>query len=84
MHALCDLRRDRFHDCRIIVTENQRAVSAEIIDVLVAVDIPFARARGTLHIDRVRLQETTDVGYAVGQQCLRLLVHGSRAGVFSA
>ena len=80
MGALCGLRRDRFHDCRITVTKDQRAVSAEIIDVLVAVHIPFARARGPLHIDRVRLQEAADVGNAVRQQRFGTVVQGSGTG----
>jgi hypothetical protein len=67
MDALCGLPRDRLHDCRITVTKDESAVSAQIIDVLVAVHIPFARARGTLHIDRVWLQEAADVGNAVRQ-----------------
>ena len=42
MHSLCDLRRDRFENFRMIVPENQRAMAAEIIDVFVAIHIPFA------------------------------------------
>ena len=80
MYALRGLRRDRFHDCRLTVTKDQRAVSAEIIDVLVAVHIPFARARGPLHIDRVRLQEAADVGNAVRQQRFGPVVQGSGTG----
>ena len=82
MGALRGLRRDRFHDCRITVTKDQRAVSAEIVDVLVAVHIPFARARGPLHIDRVRLQEAANVGNAVRQQGFGPVVQGSGAGRF--
>ena len=60
----------------MVVAEDQRAVSAEIVDVLVAVHIPFAGARGPFHIDRVRLQKAADVGNAVRQQRFGTVVQG--------
>ena len=62
------------------MTKDESAVSAQIIDVLVAVHIPFARARGTLHIDRVWLQEAANVGNAVRQYRFGTLVQCSGTG----
>ena len=63
----------------MIVAEDQRAVSAEIIDVLVAVHVPFARARGPLDINRVRLQIAADMRDAIRQQRFGPFVEGAGA-----
>ena len=49
VHTLSGLRRGGLHDCRPTVTKDQRAVSAEIVDVLIAVHIHLreAAARST-------------------------------------
>ena len=49
------------------VPEEQRAVAAEIIDVFVAVDVPFARACRARGVDRVGRGGTRIVRQACGQ-----------------
>jgi hypothetical protein len=39
---------------RVAVTQNQSPMPAEVIYVLVAIDIPLARARCPLDIERIR------------------------------
>ena len=56
MGALRHLLLHRLDHGRMGVAEQQRAVAAEIVDILVAVDVPFARPRGALprRSDRAR------------------------------
>src|SRR6185369_8433217 len=62
-----DLLPHRFHHRRMAVTQNQRAVAAEVIDVLVAVDVPLASALGAGNIDRMRPQIADVVRDAAGE-----------------
>ncbi len=55
MRAAIERLVHRRHHLRIVVAEEKRAVATEVIDILVAVDIPFARPLGALDIDAVRL-----------------------------
>ena len=85
MRSFCDLRGDRFENRWMIVAENQRAMSAEVVDVFVSIHVPFARACSTLYIDGMRLQITTDVSYSVGQQRSRTVdAWPARPAVLSA
>ena len=53
VHALPELRPDRLQDLGVLVAEEQRTVTAVVIDVLVAVDVPFARAERAVAVDAV-------------------------------
>jgi hypothetical protein len=44
------------HDGRVTVAEEQRAVPHPVVDVLVPVDVPLARAARALHVDGERAQ----------------------------
>lgn len=68
MCAARELCRDRLDNRRMVVAEQQRAVASHVVDVLVSVDIPFARPCGARHEQRMRLEVATDVGNAVGEQ----------------
>lgn len=68
MNAFGQLGRHGIHHCRVIVTEDQRPVSAEMIDVFVPIDVPLPRAGGAFDIHRVRFQVPADVGDPVVQQ----------------
>ena len=56
MRALRDLLLHGRNDRRMHMAQQQRAVAAEIIDVFVAIDIPFERAGGARRIDRIGQQ----------------------------
>ena len=49
---------DRLHHDGCAMAEQQRAVAAEIVDVLVAIDVPFARTRAAGGVDRIGQQGT--------------------------
>ena len=51
----------------VAVAQQQRAVAAEVVDVLVAVDVPLAGARRAGGIDRIGQQRAAVVGEAGGQ-----------------
>ena len=57
-----DLPLDGLDHGRMGVAEQQRAVAAEVVDVLVAVDVPLARARARCGIDRI--------GQSVRESCV--------------
>jgi hypothetical protein len=50
---------------RMVVAKDQSAVSAKVIDVFVAVDVPLMRALRTLDVDRMWLEITPDMCHAV-------------------
>ena len=56
---------------RVVVPQQQRAMAAEIVDVLIAVDVPFQRALGPRHIERVRIQLACVMGDPARQQVAR-------------
>ncbi len=44
------------HDARVVMAQQQRAVPAVVVHVLVAVDIPLVRSLGAIDIYRVGVQ----------------------------
>src|SRR5438132_14383308 len=51
MGAALDLALNRLDHLRVAMTEQQRAMAAEIVDVAMAVDIPFARTLGPSDVE---------------------------------
>ena len=49
------------------MAEQHRAMAAEIVDILVAVDVPFARPLGPADMDRIGIEVAGIVGDAAGQ-----------------
>jgi hypothetical protein len=47
---------DGLHDADVVVSQQQRTVPAVVVHVLIAVDIPFARTLGAIHVDGIRIQ----------------------------
>ena len=75
--------RDRLDHRRVAVAEQQRAVAAEVVDVLVAVDVPLARAFGAGGIDGIGQQRAAVVRQAGRDDLARALVQlggAARAG----
>ena len=68
VRAFSHLGRDGIHHQGMIVTEDERTVPSQIVHVLVAVHVPFARTRGPFDVHRMRLQVSAEVRDAVGQQ----------------
>ena len=62
VRALRHLGLHRLDHGRMRVAEQQRAVPAEVVDVLVAVDVPLARSRRARRIDRIGQQRAAIVG----------------------
>ena len=56
MRAEIHLPLHRVDDRRVRMAEQHGAVAAEIVDVFVAIDIPFARALGARDVDRIRVE----------------------------
>ncbi len=54
VRAAVERRADRVHHLRAVVAEQQRAVAADVVDVLVAVDVPLARPARAVDVDRPR------------------------------
>ena len=54
MRAERQLLRDRCDDIRVVVSEQQRAVTHDVVDDLIAIDIPFAAAGGARDVERER------------------------------
>ena len=54
-----------------VVSEQQGAVSPEVVHVLVAVHVPLARALGAVHVDRVGIDLPAVVGDPAREQLLR-------------
>ena len=71
--------RDRAHHHRMVVPEQQRAMAAEIIDVFVAIDVPFARPGGALDVNSVRVQVPPVMRDPARQQRRRLARQLGRA-----
>ena len=70
---------DRGGDLRMIVAEQERAVAAVIVDVAVAIDVPFVRAQGALDVDAVGLEVAAVVGDAAREQAAGLPGEPGRA-----
>jgi hypothetical protein len=51
----------------MVVTEQQRTVAAVIVDVAVAIDVPFVGARATLDVEAVGLQIAAMRGLSGGE-----------------
>lgn len=79
VRALPQLFGDGGDHAWMIVAQDEGAVAAEIIDVLISVGVPFVRAVGPLDVDRMRLQVSAGVRHAVGQQRFGALVERSAA-----
>ena len=60
---------DGFDDLRVVVAEQQGAVSAEVVDVAVAVDVPFFRAGCPGDVDRIRPMERVSCVTPPGKTC---------------
>src|ERR1700730_1798583 len=78
MGAALDLLLDRLDDLRMAVAEQQRAMAAEIVDVAIAVDIPFPRPLCPGDIKAVRLDIARIMGDAAREQPAGLLGGGRR------
>ena len=65
---------DGLDDGGMPVAQQQRAMAAEIVDVLVAVDVPLARARRAGGIDRIGQQRAAVVRQSGRQHFSRLLI----------
>ncbi len=59
---------DRRADDRVIVTEQQSAVPAEVVDVAVAVHVPFMRPLGAGDVDAIGIELAGIVGDTAGKQ----------------
>src|SRR6516225_818027 len=68
MRAALDLVVHCLHDLGVTMSEQQRAVSAEIIDIAIAVDVPFPRPFGPRNIETVRLDIARIMGNAARKQ----------------
>ena len=79
VRAELHLALDRLHHGGMAVTQQQRAMAAEVVDVLVAVDVPLAGAGGPRGIDRIRQQRAAVVRQAGGDHLPRPLVELGRA-----
>src|SRR4029077_13040030 len=64
---------------RMAMAEEQRAVATEIVDVAMAVDIPFARTLGPGDVEPIGLDVARIMGDAAGKEPARLLRGGRRA-----
>src|SRR5438445_566903 len=73
----------RLDERRMRMAEEQRAVAAEVVDVLVAVDVPLARAGSARDVDRIGGSRTRIVREARRQHAAGLRIEGGgtrRAG----
>ena len=64
MGAAVDLLLDRLDDLRMAMAEQQGAMAAEIVDVAIAVDIPFPRPLGARDVEPVGFDIARIVGDA--------------------
>ena len=71
---------NRGGDFRVAVTEDERTVAAEVIDISVAIDIPFMRPLGARDVDAVGIDVAGVMGDARRHQILRLGREIGRAG----
>ena len=53
---------------RMTMTQDQSAVADDVVDVLVAVDIPLAPPFRVAHVEWEGVDPASVVGYAVGKQ----------------
>jgi len=74
VHALLQLRLRGGDDLRVLVAEQQRAVAAVVVDVFVAVEIPFAGAERVVAVDAVGPQPAGVVDDAARQHLYGLAV----------
>src|SRR6185503_15792639 len=80
MGAERNLPLHRFDDRRMAVAVEQRAVTTKVVDILVAVDVPFARSRRARDVDGVGRRDSGIVRQARRQDFTRLGVQHGRAG----
>lgn len=79
MHAFAKLRLDRRQHLRMLVPKQQRTVTAVVIDVLVAVDVPFMRPQRVIAVDAVRRHAPRIVHDAARQRAARPAIEFRRA-----
>jgi hypothetical protein len=79
MGAAIELGIDRLDHARIVVTEEERTVAAEIVDIAIAVDVPFQRAAGARDIERIGIEVAAIVREPAGQPGARSLRQRRRA-----
>jgi hypothetical protein len=78
MRAMVELRVRGFDDLGMVVAEQQRTVAAEIVDILVAVDIPFARSLRPVDIEAIRIETPGIVRQAAREDIAGLLRKAGR------
>ena len=78
MRAEFDLPFHRLDDGGMRMAEQHGAVAAEVIDILVAVDVPLARARGARNVDRIGVEVARVVGDAARQHLMGALEQSRR------
>ena len=79
VHALAQLRLDCRHDVGMLMAQQQCAVSAVVVDVLVAIDVPLARTHGAIDVEPIGPGAPRVVDDAAWQQPTRLIVAPARA-----
>src|SRR6185369_2175938 len=72
------------NDRRMAVTEKERAVPHPVVDILVAVDVPLARAGRALDVGRERSQVANVVSDTAGNRLARALPERGRLRVLRA
>ena len=68
----------RLDHLRPIVSEQQRSVPADVVDVLVAIDVPLPRAGGALHVHRPRRERANVVRDTGREDAARALCERAR------
>ena len=81
MGALRDLLGDCFDQVWMAVAKEQCSVTHDVVDVFVAVDVPFSGADGAVDDDSERLEVACVVCDATGEDSARLLGPARRLGV---
>ena len=79
MHAFAELLLDRRQHLGMLVTKQQRTVAAVVVDVFVAVNIPFVRAQRVVTVDSVRRHAPRIVHDAARQHAARFTIELRRA-----
>src|SRR5919108_2655393 len=79
MGAALERALDGGGDPRVVVAEQERAVAAVVVDVAIAIDVPFVGAFGPLDVDAVGLEVAAVMGDAARQQTAGLRGERRRA-----
>ena len=82
MRTFRDLLTHRLHNGWMIVTEEQRTVTTEIIDVLVSIDVPFARPLRLRDEERIGCKVARVVRHAAREESTGTLRKSSRSWCF--